>query len=328
MDMPDLSVIIVSYRAADRLSQCLAALSGLAGAGLSAEIIVSDNSGGDEGVEHLKENFPGVSFITNSVNGGFGYGCNNGAAVATGRMLLFLNPDAVAGAEALRGLIQAAESDKGNTLVSCRQARADGRESIAWGAFPAFSNLTGVMRAVAGIFEPKKSDVAAEEVFYPDWVSGSVMLISRGDFIKAGGFDDDYWMYYEDVDLCRRIHNQGGRVAFLKNVTIEHNHGGSSRLNLKTTSITKTEVIISRHLYMAKHIRGLRLALIQCFMVVNNLITHFITALAGLLLPFVPHVFVRTMIFVRLTAYYLGALVSRSWVSPRSVNCNTEKQHN
>jgi Predicted glycosyltransferases len=70
-------------------------------------------------------------------------------------------------------------------------------------------------------------------------------MIKHETFDKLGGFDEDFWMYSEDVDLCRRIRNAGGEIAFCSNITIEHNHGGSSRVNLKTTSLTKTEVHIS-----------------------------------------------------------------------------------
>jgi Predicted glycosyltransferases len=127
-------------------------------------------------------------------------------------------------------------------------------------------------------------------------------------------------MYFEDVDLCRRVRNIDSEIAFCRNITIEHNHGGSSRINLKTTTLTKTEVLISRHVYISKHKTGLEKLLIQIFLVFNNLISGGIMALIGLLLFFIPKVFSRTLIYYRLIGYYTGSLFRFSWISPRSVN--------
>lgn len=171
------------------------------------------------------------------------------------------------------------------------------------------------------IFKNNQPVVSAinPDIIFPDWVSGSVILIKKESFGKLNGFDDDYWMYFEDVDLCRRVRDNGGEVAFIKNVTIEHNHGGSSRINLKTTSLTKTEVLISRHLYLSKHLKGFERVLVQIFLVLNNLIPGFILALAGLVLFFIPKLFCRTLIFFRLVGYYFNALLKLSWISPRSI---------
>jgi GT2 family glycosyltransferase len=127
-------------------------------------------------------------------------------------------------------------------------------------------------------------------------------------------------MYFEDIDLCRRVRNINCEIAFCGSITIEHNHGGSSRINLKTTSLTKAEVHISRHVYISKHKTGLERLLIQIFLVSNNLISGGIMALIGLLLFFIPKVFSRTLIYYRLLGYYTGSLLRLSWISPRSAN--------
>ena len=128
------------------------------------------------------------------------------------------------------------------------------------------------------------------------------------------------WMYFEDVDLCRRIRNINGKIIFCNSVTIEHNHGGSSRINLKTASLTKTEVHISRHLFISKHKTGFEKVLIQSFLVINNLISGGLTALLGIVFFFIPKLFARTLIFFNLIRYYVRSFSRLSWVSPRSVN--------
>jgi GT2 family glycosyltransferase len=127
-------------------------------------------------------------------------------------------------------------------------------------------------------------------------------------------------MYFEDVDLCRRVTNEGKKIAFCHNITIEHNHGGSSRINLKTASLTKTEVHISRHVYISKHKTGIEKFLIQSFLILNNLITGGLMAIIGLLFFFIHKVFARTLIFLKMIRYYSGSLLRLTWISPRSVN--------
>jgi GT2 family glycosyltransferase len=139
-------------------------------------------------------------------------------------------------------------------------------------------------------------------------------------FKKIGGFNEDYWMYFEDVDLCKRIRNIHQEIAFCRGLTIEHNHGGSSRINIKTTSLTKTEVHISRHVYISKHKKGVEKLILQTFLVINNLVSGTVMALFGILLFFIPKVFSRTIMLFRLISYYTCSVAGLSWISSRSVN--------
>lgn len=84
-------------------------------------------------------------------------------------------------------------------------------------------------------------------IVYPQWVSGSVIFIRHYDFKQSGGWNEQFWMYCEDIDLCKRASSRGGKIALLQNVDIIHDHGGNSRINLVTTALTKSEVYISRH---------------------------------------------------------------------------------
>lgn len=317
--MADLSIIIVSYKGWERLTKCLEALNSFTGKNFSSEVIVVDNKSGDETIYKIEEQFSKFRFIHNEINGGFANGCNLGGKNARGEFLLFLNPDTVASESEVEKLLKTAKQNPAFSILSCRQVNENGRESIASGPFPQFFNLTGFQRAIFGNL---KSEVGSQksEVSFPDWISGSVVLIRKELFQKIRGFDEDFWMYFEDVDLCRRVRNIPGEIAFCRNITIEHNHGGSSRINLKTASLTKTEVHISRHIYISKHKTGLDKVLIQTFLIINNLISGGLVALLGLLFFFVPKVFARTLIYFRLISYYTGSVFRRSWISPRSVN--------
>ncbi len=324
--MTDLSIIIVCYKGWDRLNKCLDALTSFSGVKFKTEVIVVDNNSGGETFSKTETRFPKFSFIRNEINGGFGNGCNLGAKNATGEFFLFLNPDTVASEKAIGKLLDTAKQNPEFAAVSCRQVNEKGKESNAVGQFPSFTNLTGFLRAIFGkrisVSGHQKMDRGERKQYidFPDWISGSVILIRNKTFKMLGGFDEDFWMYFEDVDLCRRLRSNNEEIAFCRDVTIEHNHGGSSRINLKTTSLTKNEVQISRHVYIAKHKNGIEKFLIQAFLVINNLISGGVMALLGLGLFFIPKAFSRTIIFYRLIIYYSGSLFRQSWISPRSVN--------
>jgi GT2 family glycosyltransferase len=317
--MTDLSIIIVCYKGWSRLYKCLEALNTFSGATFSTEVIVVDNKSQDEEILKIEKQFPKFRFIYNNINGGFANGSNLGARHASGEYILFLNPDTVAAESELEKLLNVAKRNNEYSVVSCKQVSEKGKESIAYGPFPGLFNLTGFQRAILKGLKPETSK-QAPDISFPDWISGSVVLIGHDTFNKLNGFDEDYWMYFEDVDLCKRIQNMNSRVAFCSFIIIEHNHGGSSRINLKTTTLTKTEVYISRHVYISKNKRGIEKFLIQAFMVFNNLISGGLMALLGIVFFFVPKVYSRTIIYYKLIGYYLGSLFRLSWISPHSVN--------
>jgi len=317
--MADLSIVIVCYKGWDRLIKCLESLDSFTGNSFKTEVVVVDNKSEDDTFNQIAKRFSKFRFIQNTINGGFANGCNLGAKNAEGEYLLFLNPDTVAAESEVEKLLNTAIQNPSYSIVSCRQVNEKGKESFALGQFPRLSNLTGFMRTIFGRWKAEGGR-QKENVEFPEWISGSVVLIKRDLFQKINGFDEDFWMYYEDVDLCRRVRNIPGEVAQCRDIVIEHNHGGSSRINLKTASLTKTEVHISRHVYISKHKTGLNKILIQTFLVVNNLISAGLIAIIGLIFIFIPKIFARTLIFFRLVRYYAGALFRLSWISPRSVN--------
>ena len=329
--MTELSIIIVSYKGYKRLKQCLDSLAAFSGENLETGVIVVNNCPNDDEFRALLQNYPSFQTVENSINGGYGNGCNLGATLASGAFYLILNPDTVVTEAAIIELVNVLKSYPELTAVSCRQVNERGKECVAWGPFPNYNNLTGTMRKIfSSGYESqiKYKEGFPKEIFFPDWISGSIILMRGEDYKKLNGFDEDFWMYFEDVDICRRIRNSGGEIAFCRNITIEHNHGGSSRINIKTASITKTEVFISRHLYIHKHTLGLKRAAIQTFLVINNLLSLILIAAVGVIFFFVSLLFMRTHIFANLAVYYCRCFISGSWISPRSTHsrCSQKKR--
>lgn len=324
--MIDLSIIIVSYKGWARLTKCLESLDGFSDNNLSYEVIIVDNNSDDDTIFKLEERFTKFRFLHNEKNGGFANGCNLGSKSAEGEFFLFLNPDTVATETELEKLLNVARQNPGYGIVSCRQVNERGKESVASGPFPHLFNLTGFQRSIFNRRKPRSAS-RTPDITFPDWISGSVVMIRSDVFKKIGGFDEDFWMYFEDVDLCRRVRNIQLEVACCRSITIEHNHGGSSRINLKTASLTKTEVHISRHVYISKHKTGFNKIIIQAFLVINNFINGIVTGLLGLLFFFIPKIFLRSLILFRLTRYYFESLIHGSWISSRSVNNKIVKNY-
>jgi GT2 family glycosyltransferase len=319
----DLSIIIVNYRGWKRLRECLDSLATFQGSIFRFEVIIVDNDSADGIINEFKKSYPDFIFIDNKVNGGFANGCNIGSSIAKGDYFLFLNPDTVATEDAVGKLLRRAKENQENFISSCRQVNENNKESKAFGIFPAPGSLTGLGRAIFKFLNRGKVNGKTEaknDIISPDWVSGSVMMMNKEIFRSLGGFDEDFWMYYEDTDLCRRVRDQKGNIAYYTDIEIQHNHGGSSRINFRIKSITKTEVSISKHIYISKHFTGIGNLHIQSYLILINLLSGTLMAFLGLVLFASPKMFINVHIYGRLVRYYFGALMRRSWISPRSVN--------
>ncbi len=318
----DISIIVVCYKGWERLRKCLDSLDRFRGDKFRFEVIVVDNNSDDGTISELKAEHPRFRFIHNPLNGGYANGNNLGARNASGEFILVLNPDTEALEGEIEKMLDIARSHPEYSIISCRQVNEKGKLTPSTGQFPRFGNLTGFQRSLSQLIKgkvPVKRDPLSKSVICPDWISGSVVWMKRDLYEKFGGFYEGFWMYYEDVDLCKRVTESGGKVVSLDDVTIEHNHGGSSRINLSTAAITKAEVQISKHLYISRNMKGAEGFITQVFLVINNIISGALMALAGIVFFFVPKIFIRTVIFKRLLEYYAGSIVRKSWISPRSV---------
>lgn len=257
----DVSVLIVNFRCWDKLSDCLNALLEPNNE-LALEIIVVDNCSSDGKLDAFASRFPKVNFIENTGNNGFANGCNRAADAATGDTLLFLNPDTLMQPSAIKALLAVKTKHPAIGMLSCRQLDGKGRNQKAFGYFDSFWTTFGITRALVQKLFPSRFPSARadlETLTECDWISGSVVMISRQHYDQLGGWDDGFWMYSEDMDLSKRCWDAGLNVAYEPNVTITHLHGGASRSSSETKALTKAEVIISKHYFAHKHDSGSQL---------------------------------------------------------------------
>ncbi|MEQ6124275.1 glycosyltransferase family 2 protein [Pseudotenacibaculum sp. MALMAid0570] len=318
----DISIVIVNYRSWKHLKDCLNSLK-FENNEFLFEVIVVDNNSSDKKIEVFQEDFSEVKFLQNTGNNGFANGCNFGAQHSKGKYLLFLNPDTIANKDAIEKMWNFAKANPTKGIVSCEQKKSKGGYEKSQRIFLNTFTLFGLTRALYRFLNKKRLQnkfETKENILFPDWVSGSVVFISKEWLNQINGWNEDYWMYYEDMDLCRRVQNSNGQIALLKDAEIIHNHGGASRLNIKTASITKTEVLISKHVYISNHFKGFENGIAQCCLVVNNLIIKLLLGIIGVLLFFIPKMRLNVYLFLKMIRYYFSSLIRMSWLSKRSMN--------
>lgn len=316
-----LSIITVNYRSWGHLEAALGALKPDFPA--DWEIIVVDNESQADDFESFSAAHPWAVFIANPRNSGFGHGCNIGVAKASGTQLLFMNPDVIATCDDIRALMHEKEQNPNVAIIAPQQLDKKGRPQKVFDSFPGLWNQSKTIKALLRFVLPTRfPDPRAkyDKLTYCDWVTGSVLLIDRADFDALGGWCEDYWMYVEDADLCQSAHELGMLTAYTPNVTVIHAHGGSSRLNVDVKSMTKVEVIISKHVYTYRHKRGLTRWITHVLIIFLRLPVLVLAALLDILtLGRIPTLRVRSKMLLGLARYYAGVVNDGQWLSPRAV---------
>jgi GT2 family glycosyltransferase len=275
-----ISIITVNYRSWSRLKQCLDSV--YQQWNENVEMIVVDNFSNDGKADDFVKDYPWVKFILQDINGGFAQACNKGASVAKGNWLLFLNPDSVLEPAVLEHLIKRAENEPSWKLIGIKQYSEDGKDQHQYGNFPKWWTVWPLMRTFERLIRGKtnsKEYINTAPVSYPDWLSGCFILIRHSDFLELGGWDQRFWMYSEDIDLCKRAADKGWQIIMYNELRCMHAHGGSSRINVETKAITKSEVIRSEYRYIDKHFKGLSKAVSKCILITLVTIELLCTAL-------------------------------------------------
>jgi GT2 family glycosyltransferase len=314
-----LSIIIVNYRSWDSLERCLQSLV----ADGRHQVIVVDNASGDGKLTQVASRYPMVEFHESPVNGGFAHGCNQGAGKARGELLLFMNPDVLAEPAQVEALAEFRRAHPTYAICSARQVDANGRLQKAFDVFPDLLTWFKSVKSLLRLLRPSRFPNPYRELSGPvecDWVSGSIFLIGRAEFEQLGGWCESYWMYMEDCDLCFQARSQGLKVAYTPHVSFVHLHGGASRQTPEVTVRTKTETVISKHVFIDRHSRGFRNPANHLIVAVKSLVPLAVYSLLDLLtLHLVSPLKTRSRMFLGLLGYYRGSPGSRQWRSRNSV---------
>lgn len=234
----DVSIIIVNYNVKEFLASCLQSVK-KATANLSAEIFVVDNNSSDGSVPFLKEKFDDFIYIENEENVGFGKANNQAIKQANGKYTLLLNPDTLLQEDTLEILISYMDQHKQCGACGCKILNPDGtfapesRRSI-----PTLSAAVYKAIGLTALF-PRSKHFGA---YYQGWkdeneggevpvLSGSFMFFRTECLKQASGFDERFFMYGEDIDLCYRVTEMGWEIHYVPETSIIHYKGESTKKN-------------------------------------------------------------------------------------------------
>ena len=250
-----LSNIIVNYNNSDVLIDCLESIYKTVHE-IKFEILVINNSLKDRGIKSVKKNFPEIKLIHNKINVGFARANNQAAKLAKGEILLFLNPDIVLTEGAVTNMLTYLKSHKETGVLGPKILNMDKTLQYSCRGFPdvwtgLFNRYSLITKLVPNNYFTAKyllTDFDHNEVREVDWVSGSCMMISRDIFTKAGLFDENYFLFNEDVDLCKNMINHGYKTVYYPFAKVYHRITSS---NNKVDS----NIIIKRHLGMSYYFK-------------------------------------------------------------------------
>ncbi len=239
--MPALtSVIIVAADSGATLDACVAQV---LASSAPFELIIADNASTDGAIERLQQRFADddrLRIFRNEKNLGFGPACNLASRYARGDAVLFLNPDCFIETDSIARLRDLSMQQNEAGLIGVCICEPDGRparairrrDPLLRRALMSFSGLSrweNRWPALQGVEMPPLVSVQNASIENVEAVSGALMFLPRDVFEKIGGFDPEYFLHCEDMDLCRRVRDGGYRVLFAGDVRVIHRQGSSSR---------------------------------------------------------------------------------------------------
>ncbi len=225
------SSVVVNYNAGNYLLDCVGSLyeQGI------KQIIVVDNNSSDNSQLYLKRKFPDIELVEAGANIGYGAAINMGSKLVTSLYMLICNPDIILQQGSIESLLETIESDPTIAFVGPKILNPDGTLYPSVRVFPSMVDAIG--HAFVGLVAPNNRfsrryrmldwDHSATSVV--DWVSGACLLANKAHFDVLGGFDESYFMYMEDVDICWRAAQEGNKVVYNPSSRVMHVQGVSSR---------------------------------------------------------------------------------------------------
>lgn len=253
--MTELAVVVVNHNAGDFLPVCLSTIHAAAG-DLDLELVLVDNASTDGSTERVARAHPSLRVFENRVNRGFAAAANQGVRATTAPFVLLLNPDAEITGGSLASLVKVAADRPMAAVIGPLVRNSDGSLQASARRVPGLLESLG--HAFLGPFAPNNRFSRAYTMAEWDrssereveWVSGCAMLVRREAFDSVGGFDEGYFMYVEDVDICTRLRQAGWSVLFCPELEVVHETGVSARKQSRRLAFEHSRSI---YRYFAKH---------------------------------------------------------------------------
>ena len=262
----DVSIIIVSFNTRDILRSCLKSVMRATAAHRGqCETIVVDNASRDNSAQMVVREFPAVRLLRSKVNLGFAAANNLALGMVRGRYVLLLNPDAELSPETISEAVAAMDAAPQVAVMGGLLLDEVGRSQPSARKFPSLLNELLTISGLAARFPRSRlfgrfdrSWADAQQEADIDWAPGAFNIIRRGAITHLGGFDERFFLYYEEVDLCRRIRAAGWRIRYQPQLRVRHIGGASTRAhNDMEISSSGAQLVLWRMrsalLYYRKH---------------------------------------------------------------------------
>ena len=226
--MTVVDIVVVTYNSRSHVRSAVAPLSAIP----DFHVVVVDSASADATLDTVSD-LP-LTAVGLDDNRGFGHACNVGWRRGDAPFVLFVNPDAVMDEASVRRLVEAAERDPRVGVAAPRIVDTDGELDFSLRRFPRLRSTYAqaffvhrLLPAADWTDEVVRSPDAYERPWTPDWVSGACLLVPRPVLERLGGFDEGFFMYCEDIDLCRRVWDLDLVVTFVPEALAVHEGGGS-----------------------------------------------------------------------------------------------------
>jgi GT2 family glycosyltransferase len=230
---PELAIVILSWNTRALLESCLRSLFEQPH-GVAFEAVVVDNASKDGSADLVATKFPAVKLLRNGVNEGYARGNNQGVRATAAPLVLLLNSDTEVRPGALAKLCDVLRRFPEYGAAAPRLVNPDGSVQRACMRFPTlaagfwfdswFERKWGRSAAVRRYFMEEFDHLGDADVDQPP---GAALLVRRADWDAIGGFDETLWLFYNDVEFCRRVHDRGQRIRYVASAEVLH-HGGQS----------------------------------------------------------------------------------------------------
>lgn len=263
----DVSIIFVNYKTKDLTINAIKSIFEKT-TDVNYEIFVVDNNSQDGSIEAIEKEFSNINIIKNPINKGFGAANNAAIKQASGKYILCLNTDTLLINNAIKILFDFME-DKNNSNVAVCGANlydGDGKPALSFADFPNFINSTSISYILRNLF-PQTKKIEASSIQEVDVITGADIFFRKSVLDDVGLFDEIYFMFSEEVDLCKRIKNLGYNIKIVPDAKITHLEGKSSKnfwtnagMRLKSKYIyahkyqSKTELLCMKISYIILHL--------------------------------------------------------------------------
>ena len=224
---PELSIIIVNFNGKTYLESCLLALKKNIQK-IDFEVIVVDNNSMDGSPEFVRENFPWIRLLRNNENFGYSKANNQGINEARGQFILFLNPDTKIFPGAIDLVLEEMKASPSVGAVGPALVSEKNRYQVSFGKKVSFA-YEFLQKCLFNLYFRHKLK-RIQHKYEVGWLSGAVLLTTRSILEETGFFDENFFLYFEDIDLCLRIKESGRKLIFFPRAKVFHVDGATSRL--------------------------------------------------------------------------------------------------